>query len=112
MWRLFWNKKAYLDWIPAATLGMAPSMTLPNLGNSSIALEMLSGTETRIFLQQRIQPDKRSNAHVSRVSALFFELGTAIPTSGLLKREVSWWGVGNPIFYCFERPINMLTLGP
>ena len=47
-------------------------MTLPDLGDSSIALDMLLGIERRIFLQQRLRPDERSNAHLLRVSALFF----------------------------------------
>lgn len=63
---------AYLDWIPTPTLGMAQSITLPDLGNPSIALEMLLGIERRIFLQQRLRLDEHSNTPVSRVSVLFF----------------------------------------
>ena len=43
---------AYLEWTPATTLGIALSMTLSDLGNSSIALEVLLGIGKR-SLQQR-----------------------------------------------------------
>ena len=98
--RLFRNRDAYLDWIPTTTLGMAPSMTL------SIALEMLLGIERRIFLQQRLRPDERSNAHVSCVSALF--LGTEIPMSRLLKLAVSRWGVDQDASFAFRNRAKLL----
>ena len=39
--------------VPTATLGMAPFMVSPDLGNLSIVLEMLLGIWRRLFLQQR-----------------------------------------------------------
>lgn len=79
------NTKAYFDWIPTFTLGIAPSITLSDLGNSSIAHEMLLGIERRVFLQGN---NGRTNArmHKCRAYPRCF-LGTEIRVA------VSRWGL-------------------